>query len=174
VYSLGMKRDHKEMERRRVKSAGMFEKGMRVAEVARKLGVTRQSAHAWQKSWEAKGSTGLKSLGRAGRKSRLTAKQEDVIVSALLAGPVAAGYQTDMWTLPRVVKLIKAEVGVEYHPGHVWHLLRRLNFSCQRPTRRAIERDEPAITQWKRRTWPTLKKRPGKKAVPSSSLTKAD
>jgi transposase len=34
-----------------------------------------------------------------------------------------------------------------------------LGFSCQRPERRAIERDEQAIRQWKRVQWPELKKK---------------
>jgi transposase len=34
-----------------------------------------------------------------------------------------------------------------------------LGFSCQRPERRAIERDEKAIRQWKRVQWPELKKK---------------
>ncbi|MEI2723916.1 MAG: winged helix-turn-helix domain-containing protein [Verrucomicrobiota bacterium] len=35
-----------------------------------------------------------------------------------------------------------------YHPGHVWRLLGASGFSCQRPERRAVERDEKAIRRW--------------------------
>jgi hypothetical protein len=31
----------------------------------------------------------------------------------------------------------------------------------QKPERRAIERDEAAITQWKRYRWTAIKKKPG-------------
>jgi transposase len=41
---------------------------------------------------------------------------------------------------------------------HVWRLLGALGFSSQKPERRAIERDELAVLQWKRKTWPALKK----------------
>jgi hypothetical protein len=40
----------------------------------------------------------------------------------------------------------------------VWRLLRGLNWSLQRPARRARERDERAIEQWKTRRWAQLKK----------------
>jgi hypothetical protein len=33
-----------------------------------------------------------------------------------------------------------------------------MGWSCQRPTTRAIQRDEAAVQQWKRKTWPRLKK----------------
>jgi transposase len=80
---------------------------------------------------------------------------------------------TAVWTLPRVAKLIAERTGRRYHPGHVWKLLRGLGFSCQQPTRRAIERDEPAIARWQKVEWPRLKKKPGGNAAPSSSSTRA-
>ncbi|MFO1462090.1 MAG: winged helix-turn-helix domain-containing protein [Verrucomicrobiota bacterium] len=54
--------------------------------------------------------------------------------------------------------LIKDLTGVEYHPGHVWRLLGDNGFSCQRPERRAIERDEPKIRRWKRVEGSVIKK----------------
>ena len=82
------------------------------------------------------------------------------MVQALLAGPAAHGYKTVLWTLPRVAALIEKLTGVRYHPGHVWRLLGASGFSCQRPERRALERDEKAIRHWQRVQWPALKKRP--------------
>ena len=168
------KRDHQEMERRRKRAATLFSKGYTASEVARRVGVSRQSSGRWKKAWEASGADSLKSKGRAGRKPRLDAQQLGEITAALIQGPEAQGYRTNLWTLPRVALLIKGMTGVDYHPGHVWHLLRTLGFSCQRPTRRAIERDEAKIAFWKQTTWPALKKKSARKAVPSSSSTKAD
>jgi transposase len=161
------------MERRRKRAAGMFEKGYTAAEVARRVGVSRQAATRWKGAWQQGGHSALGSKGAAGRKPRLNKHQHEQIISALLEGPVARGYRTNLWTLPRVALLIKDLTGVSYHPGHVWHLLRALDFSCQRPTRRAIERDEKKIAHWKRYTWPNLKKKPSGRDAPLSSSTKA-
>ena len=49
----------------------------------------------------------------------------------------------------------------------------QLGWSPQRPTGRAIERDEQAIAQWKRKRWPEIKKKPKNKGSSSSSSTKA-
>jgi len=167
-------RNHAEMEKRRKQAGKLFTKEYAAPEVARRLGVARQVAYRWKEAWEQGGSAALASKGPAGRKSKLTAEQTHEVTQALLAGPSAYGYKTDLWTLPRVAALIEDLTGVEYHPGHVWRLLGASGFSCQRPERRAVERDEKAIRRWKRVDWPALKKRPASSGAPSSLSTKAD
>lgn len=166
-------RDHQEMEKRRLSAVRLFEKQWPAAEVGRKLGVTRQVAHRWKQAWERGGKAALGSKGKAGRKLKVNAAQKQEVIEALIKGPRAAGYRTELWTLPRVSILIEELTGVSYHPGHVWRVLGAWGFSCQRPERRAIERDEKAIATWKRKTWPRLKKTPGSSAAPSSLSTKA-
>ena len=166
-------RDHKELEKRRHRAAKSFDQGLPNAEVARRLKASRQSVGRWRAAWETGGKSALQSKGGPGRKSRLSPAQTLKLVAALEAGPLAAGHVTDLWTLPRVARLVHQLCGHRYHPGHCWHLLRKLGFSGQRPTRRAIERDEKKIAGWKRATWPALKKKPGAKAAPLSLSTKA-
>jgi transposase len=170
---MAKQRDHGEMELRRLKAAKLFEQGKGPSEVARVCKVRRQSAHDWQRRWREGGAAALRSRGAAGPKCKLTAVQQAELAAALVAGPQAQGHATAVWTLPRVAKLIEQRTGQRYHPGHVWRILRSLGFSCQQPTRRAIERDETAIANWKRVTWRRLKKKPGAKAAPSSSSTRA-
>jgi transposase len=171
---MAKQRDHGAMEQRRLKAAKLFARGKGPSEVARMLKVRRQSAHDWQRRWREGGTAALRSSGAAGPKRKLTVEQQAEIAAAVVAGPQAHGHATAVWTLPRVAKLIEQRTGQRYHPGHVWRVLRELGFSCQQPTRRAIERDEVAIAHWQRVTWPRLKKKPGAKAAPSSSSTKAD
>jgi transposase len=153
-------RDHAEMEKRRKKAGTLFAKGHSAPEVARRLGVARQVAYRWKNAWENGGSGALKSKGPAGRKPKLTVEQTQQVTEALLAGPGAQGYKTDLWTLPRVAALIEDLTGVCYHPGHVWRLLGASGFSCQRPERRAVERNPKAVRRWQRVAWPDLKKSP--------------
>jgi transposase len=162
---MGATRDHQSYEKRRFRAVGYFEQGLGAAEVARRLGVKRQSAHAWKKSWEAGGRGALKSKGAAGRKSRLSPAQRKQISRALVKGPQAQGYATQVWTLPRVRSLISKTCGESYHTSHLSRILRSLGFSCQRPERRAIERDEKAIARWKRVQWPAIKKKRKNKDV---------
>lgn len=161
------------MEKRRQRAGQLFAKDHSAPEVARRLGVARQVAYRWKEAWEQGGGAALASKGPAGPKPKLTPEQTQKVTDALLAGPAAQGYKTALWTLPRVALLIQDLTGVRYHPGHVWRLLGASGFSCQRPERRAVERDDQAIAHWKKKVWPALKKRPGAKGAPLSSLTKA-
>jgi transposase len=169
----GVRRDFSALEQRRLRAAGLLEKGVPQSEVARQTGVHRQSVSRWAQQLETEGRAGLKKAGRAGRKPRLNAEDLERIEHGLKRGPESLGYDTALWTSARVAHLIEQECKIEYHPGHVWRILRQLGWSCQRPTGRALERDEAAIAQWKRERWPEIKKKPREKTVSSSSSTKA-
>lgn len=150
------------MELRRMRAADLFERGVIPAEIARQVGVAHQVVSEWRKAWRLGGREALRSAGPAGRKSRLTDAQFTEIRHALINGAEANGYSTDVWTIPRVAEVIERVTGVSYHPGHVWYLLHdQLDWTWQRPARRAKERDDAAIQQWVTKRWPHLKKRQG-------------
>jgi transposase len=162
------KRDFKALERRRLKGAKLLARGVSKSEVARQTGVTRQTVAAWEQRVFEGGQRSLK-RGTLGRPRQLGTEQERELAKLLMAGALAAGYPTELWTLPRIGKLITERFGVQYSTGHLWHLLRRLGFSCQKPEKRATQRNEEQIVRWKRHTWPALKKKPSARAAPSSS-----
>jgi transposase len=161
----GMKRDFAGMEKRRLRAADLFAAGVPQVVVARKLGVSKQSAHRWHKAWTDGGTQALKAAGRAGRRPRLSADQMRELEGILLAGPGESGYRTELWTLPRIAEVIRRRFAVSYHPGYVWCLLRELGWSCQKPASRARERDEERIQRWLKETWPAIK-RGRKRAAP--------
>ncbi len=154
------RRDFQAMERRRAKAARLFKAGKTQAEIARRLQVTRQSVSRWYSRFKRGGAKRLKGAGRAGRKPRLGAKQLGRVDAALRRGARAHGFQTSLWTLPRVAVVIERVTGVKYHPGHVWRILRRLEWSLQRPAKRARERNDEAVQQWVSKRWPAVNKTP--------------
>ena len=167
----GARRDFTAMERRRLEAAQLLQQGIWPAEVARRLGVSRQSVHRWQQRLVQKGRRGLRQAGRAGRPPKLTEVDLRNVKRALTAGPEAHGYATGLWTLKRVAALIESQCGVRYSQPRVWQILRAVGWSCQRPTGQARQRDEAAIRNWKRAQWPRLKKTLRPKAAGSSSST---
>ena len=162
----GVKRDFEALERRRLEAFALLKRGVHQAEVARQVGVHRQSVSRWATQIEESGRAGLKKAGRAGRKPRLSATDLKRIERELKRGPQALGYETDLWTLGRVADLIEQSCGVRFTVGHVWWLLSKLGWSCQRPTGRALQRDEASIEHWKKERWPKLKKKPSGRAAP--------
>jgi len=116
------------------------------------LGVSAQTASRWYRSWQAGGRDALVGAERLGRTPRLSDGQLAQVQAALVAGPKAHGFATDMWTLARVAQVIEQVTGVRYSPSQTWLILRqRLGWTRQRPARRAVERDDEAIEQWVKR-----------------------
>lgn len=141
----------------RNKAAVLFAQNIPNAEIGRHLGVSRQTISGWRQDWRKHGSNGL-IIGTPGQKPRLTDEQWKQITEALLAGPEANGYDTQLWTLERIADLIKKITGVSYNSNYVWELLQRQGWSCQKPERRAKERNEEAIEAWKTEKWTQVKK----------------
>jgi transposase len=80
------------------------------------------------------------------------------LLRLLLRGARAHGYRTNLWTTARIAEVIQRAFGVQYHRDHVGRLMHSLQWSPQKPERRALERDERAIEGWKRKDWPRIKK----------------
>lgn len=167
------RRDFSELERRRRKGMKLLAEGHSQAEVARRCDVSRTSVFRWDQARRQRRAKAWKRRP-LGRPPKVTASHLRRLEQALVRGAQAHGFVNDLWTLPRVAVVLEQVCGVQAHPAHLWKLLARLGWSCQRPVGRAQERDETAIARWKRHTWPALKKRPTPSAEPSSSLTKAD
>ena len=144
----------------------MLERGLRQAEIARRLRVVRQTVARWVHDYRTQGESALRKAGRAGRKPRLSEKQRLQLEKLLIAGPERLGYETPLWTCPRVAHLIEQEFDVCYHEGHVWKVLVGLGWSPQRPEGRARERNEEQILDWKKNVWPALRKSAPGEAYP--------
>jgi transposase len=172
--SAGVRRDFAALEERRLEAARLLRTGLSQSEVARKVGVHRQSVSRWADELEHSGVRGLRKAERTGRPPKLSAAQLRDIERALKRGPESFGFTSGLWSAIRVRELIEQRTGVRYHEDHVWRILRKLNWSCQRPAGRALERDEQAIGRWKKYRWPQIKKKRSAKGAPSSSSTRAD
>lgn len=171
-----MRKSEKEariLQRRRLRAGRLLLRGVPQAQVARRVAVTRTTVSTWNEQLHSGGLEALKRRPR-GRPSVLDAQQKNELVRLLKEGALAQGFATELWTLRRVGQLIEEKLGHRYSESQVWRILIGLGFSSQRPSSRALERDEAAIRRWKRVRWPALKKTLPDKAEPSSSSTNRD
>ena len=152
------KRSLSEWQQLRQVAVEHFAAGERPATGARALNLCHQSARRWYHHWRATAAAPPRQPH--GPEPRLGPAQLAELERQLLRGPQAHGYRTDLWPLRRIAELIRKLSGVRDDPAHVYKLLRRLGWSCQKPERRAKERDEAAIQRWVRADWPALRKGP--------------
>jgi transposase len=153
-----------EAAKRRVRAARLLQAGHKPADVAKMVGKPRQTVYRWKDVLEAEGIDALRDMSKGGRPALLGAEELVRLQIALMEGPTAHGFGTPLWTLKRVRVFIERQFGVTYSDVHVWRLLGQMGFSSQKPERRALERDEAAIEEWKKHTWPGLKKKPTERA----------
>lgn len=166
---MGIQRNLDAYEARRLKGIELFEQGYRASEVAGRTGVSRQAVSQWLKRWRRGGKSALARVRHKGRPPRLKSQQRLRLSKMLCQGATAHGYPNDLWSGRRVARLIRDTFGVTFHHKHIPKLLRSLGWTCQKPTGRAVERDEAAIARWVARDWPRIKKKSSGN-TPRSSL----
>lgn len=149
-----------ELERRRRRAVDLVKAGALITDVARRLGCSHSSVILWRDAVRRGGPTALTAKPAPGRPPKLTARQRARLPRLLLRGAAAWGFETDLWTTSRIARVIQRTFGVRLHRAHVGRVLSALNWSCQKPERRAVERDEAAIARWKRYRWVAVKKTP--------------
>ena len=146
-------------ERVRLAAAEMIEAGASDREIARRFRVSQMSANRWRRMLAAGGRAALASKGAGGARCKLTPAQLGELEAVLDAGPAAAGYADQCWTLARIADQVQRRFGAEYTLAGMDVLLHRLGWSVQVPARRAAERDEDTIAAWREETWPVVKGR---------------
>lgn len=149
-----------QLEQRRREAIALLDEGLSPEEVARRLGVSRRSVDRWRQTVREQGEDALAAVPHPGRTSFLTDRQQEDLIKRLIAGARSQGFETDLWTCPRIQALIERRYKVTYHVDHLPRLLRRLGFTPQKPQRRALERNEETIASWVRKDWRRIKKRP--------------
>ena len=152
--------DRSELEARRIEAGKLLQRGVRPAEVARRLRVSRTSVGRWQQMLTSGGRRGLHGAPRTGRPPLLDANDQKRLIAALKAGALAQGYSSDLWTLGRVGKLIETLTGQRYSESGVWRLLKRLgvptggrrNAPCS-GTRRLFGNGRPSAGRRLKNVW---------------------
>ncbi len=150
-----------ELKRRRLHALAMLkEEKLSLNEVARRCGCNASSVMRWRDAFLAGGKAAMEPKPTPGRPARLTDEQRASLIQYLLQGSLAQGYQTDLWTTQRIADLIQKKFKVRYHRDHIGRLLHSQGWSCQKPERRALQRKEEAIQDWKKSHWAKVKKTP--------------
>ena len=149
------------LEERRKQAINMLEQGIDPPEVAEIVGVHRRSVYRWKTTYEEEGMEGLDAKPqKGGRNPTLPEEKLPELEELLLDGAEAHGFETDLWTLPRIVTVIEDNFDVSVSPTSAYRYLQQLNWTNQKPQRRAAERDEAAIEHFRTERAPELQKKP--------------
>jgi len=134
--------------------------GRSVVDIAASLHIGESSVWDWIGWYRREGLSGLFTAKTPGSKPRLSEDQRRELSVLVVAGPLAAGFNSGMWTGAMVAELIKSRFGVSFHPQSVARLLHQMGFSVQRPRKRLARADPASQTTWIQVRFPEIKKKP--------------
>ncbi len=123
------------------------------------LDVSKVAVSQWLNRVAEEGEESLRARPHTGRPAELIFMEKQQIPELLSHGAEAYGFRGEIWTCPRIRKVIEWEYGVSYHKSHIARLLKDLQWTPQLPLERASQRDERAITQWRSEVWIEMKKK---------------
>ncbi|MDX6751128.1 winged helix-turn-helix domain-containing protein [Geminicoccaceae bacterium 1502E] len=130
------------------------------SEVARLIGVQRQTVNLWVKRQRELGPTGVLDGRRVSprRGKGLLSEAQGRQVQAWIAdkAPEQLKLPFALWTARAVRELIEAQLGIRLGLSTVQLYLRRWGMTPQRPLLRARERSPAAIGAWLGRAWPAI------------------
>ncbi|WP_370417685.1 winged helix-turn-helix domain-containing protein [Streptomyces sp. QH1-20] len=151
-------RPHEQAARERIRmlAAKGLVRGEKNTAIEKDLRVSVRSVERWRQAWREKGTAGLRCSGPS-KVPKVGPEEFALLEAELPQGAVAHGWPDERWTLSRVRALIGSKLGVGLSLRGVWEVLRRHGWSCQRPARRAVERDETAVVGWVKETRPSAK-----------------
>ena len=160
IYGMRPQGTAQQLAARRKRALELLKKkGQTVSAVARTLGVSRRSVQRWQRDESPSTRRTPKPIQRApGRPRLLTERQMVRLEKVLRKGAMAQGYAEDYWTLDRIAHVIWELFGIRSRPNSVWHVMRRMGWSCQKPQRMSFQHNEEEIAHWKQYVWPRIKK----------------
>ena len=134
--------------------------GERASDVAESLGFYRTSIYRWLRAHAKEGVKALALRKHPGPERKLSDKQENQVVRWMVGkDPRQYGFEFGLWTRKIVQTMIQERFDVSLTLPSVGHLLTRLQITPQKPLRRAYERDEAAVEEWKNKRYPELRKR---------------
>lgn len=150
-------------------AANMFDTAMAPADIALLLGVDDQTVRRWRRMYRTGGREELQLHNGAGRPMKMSDEQKQQFLEMLKLGPEAHGIDSYLWTTKLMARLILDKFAISFHHDHVGVILHELGWSPQIPARRAKERDEAKIAEFRDKTWVELEKKVGPKEEPWSS-----
>lgn len=145
----GRKIDRKALEEIRIRAVKRVEAGESPEVVIKALGFTRSLIYEWLAKYRDGGTDALRRRKAPGKTPKLSGAQLQKIFRLVVGvDPRQLRFEFALWTRGMVRELILREFKVKMSEVSVGRLLKKIGLSPQRPTRRAIQRDDLLVYRW--------------------------
>ena len=139
----------------RERAIGAISRGLPMGEVADAFGIDRTTLYRWASRSKTVGLLRKAGSGRPRLLENLTAEE---LVKIVLAPAISYGYETDLWTIGRLHRVIQEEYKTQISQDTVWRRLREAGLTYQKPERQYLQMDEEARKEWMQYEAPRIRR----------------
>ena len=133
--------------------------GIPVGQVAIAYGVNRSTMFRWWRRCEAEGEQGLQRKPGSGRPRELEDLTEGALYTLVIQPASQFDFETDLWTVARLRRVIRDQFHVPLSKSSVWRRLRLAGLTYQKPERADYEEiDERGREKWLRYEAPKIRR----------------
>jgi transposase len=136
----------------------LFKLGWTQTAIALALGLSQSGVSKLLKKAQEQGLDSLHEQKHSGRPPKLSTAQVEELRHMLKQGATAHGFVGNVWTSTRVATLLERHFGIHLSDRQVLRILHKMKWTRQKPVRKAVQRNEAAITHWRKKRWPYLKR----------------
>ncbi len=126
--------------------------------VSAAYGVDRRTVSRWVSRFREGGDDGLLRKVGSGRPRSLEDLNEGELLRVILAGATAYGFETDLWTVARVRRVVMEEFRICVSKSTIRRRLHDAGLTYQKPEREYYEIDEAARKKWLRYEVPKIRR----------------
>lgn len=139
----------------RVRAVDAVCRGLPIGEVANAFGVNRTTLFRWV----ARNNTGgLERKAGSGRPRLLKDLLETDLLKIVLSPATTYGFETDLWTIGRIHRVVQDEHATTISHDTIWRRLREAGLTYQKPERQYFEMDEDIRAEWMRIEAPKIRR----------------
>lgn len=142
----------------RVRAVAAVSRGLPVGEVACAYGIDRTTLFRWVTRSRHNGTNGLQRKVGSGRPRVLAELNENALLEIVLQPATTFGYETDLWTIGRLHRVVQEEYHTTISHDTIWRRVRDAGLTYQKPERQYFQIDEAAREEWMRTEAPTIRK----------------
>jgi transposase len=132
----------------RLRAVEAVQNGIPKSTVAKAFGVSRLTVHRWLNRFMHDGAEGLERKAGSGRPRKLEELTEEELKAIVLQDASTFGFETDLWTVKRLRRVIFEQYDITLSNNTVWRRLREAGLTYQKPEREYYEIDEDKRQEW--------------------------
>jgi transposase len=132
--------------------------GRAMADVADAFGTDRSTVFRWMRRYQSAGNDGLTRQPGSGRPRKLQDLTENELQDLVLRPARQFGYETDLWTVGRLHRLICKQYRIQVSRDTIWRRLCEAGLTYQKPEREYYEVNEEVRQEWLRKDVPKIRK----------------